>query len=98
MAKKTQEAEGLKKVDFRKVTLLGVDGKGEIADVSRAIGNYLYENTADIAEMDFAKKLYYEGEVELTKERATYIQEMIWQSKTFKAKLKVAIKELLRWD
>lgn len=92
-----EETKEMKTVDFRKVTLRDVEGKCIEADISKWIGNYLYENTADIAEMDFAKKLYYEGEVELTEEKAGFIREAVCQSASMKAKVKVAVTELLTW-
>ena len=59
----------MNKFDFRKVNVqFSFDGDSKIIDISKQLGNLINNNTSDFATSDFAKDIYYKGEVEIPKE------------------------------
>lgn len=91
------------KVDFRKVTVKGIDGEvvknesGEVIffDVSKELGQEIYSNTSIIPLSDLAKKIYYDGEVEISEEYAQSVIEHV-KNAPFKAVFKSGIIELIQ--
>ena len=83
------------KVDFRKVPVQNITGQITDEDMATEFGNYLYNGTADISDMDLAKKIYYDGEVELSDEQANRIIETVNISKAIIAKYKVGLLNIL---
>lgn len=91
------------KVDFRKVTVKGIDGEvvknesGEVIffDVSKELGQEIYSNTSIIPLSDLAKKIYYDGEVEISEEYAQSVIEHV-KNVPFKAVFKSGIIELIQ--
>lgn len=83
------------KIDFRKIPVLQIDGTKELVDLSKPVGNLIFDQTGDISEMDLAKKIYYDGEVDLSSEQLDSIQSIISQTK-IKAYLKVSLLDFLR--
>ena len=83
------------KVDFRKVPVQNITGQITDEDMATEFGNYLYNGTADISDMDLAKKIYYDGEVELSNEQANRIIETVNISKAIIAKYKVGLLNIL---
>ncbi|WP_278719457.1 hypothetical protein [Bacteroides caecimuris] len=85
----------IKKIDFRKISVLKIDGTKEQMDLSKPVGNLIFEQTGDIGEMDLAKKIYYEGEVALQSQQLESIRLIISQAQ-IKAYLKVPLLEALK--
>ena len=83
------------KVNFRKVPVQDIEGQITDEDMATEFGNYLYNGTADISDMDLAKKIYYDGEVELSDEQANRIIETVNMSKAIIAKYKVGLLNIL---
>ncbi|MBD9177961.1 MAG: hypothetical protein EGP82_02095 [Odoribacter splanchnicus] len=77
------------KIDFRKIEVTDIEGKKHPMDLSKALGNLLYENTGDIGEMDLAREIYYKGEVDLPTDIQSIIN--IISAAKIKAFLKVAL-------
>lgn len=86
------------KINFKEVELFDIEGNVSKADVSQAIGNYIHQNTADIGTMELAKRIYMDGEVELSKEQAAEILSMFVAAQGVRAVVKVALQKLLTWQ
>ena len=83
------------KVDFRKVPVQDITGQFTNEDMATEFGNYLYNGTADISDMDLAKKIYYGGDVELSDEQTKRITGLINASNSIVAKYKVGLLNIL---
>lgn len=57
-------------IDFAKIELMDLEGNISYIDLSKVFGNLVFKSTTDVAEFDLAKKIYYEGAVELNKDQA----------------------------
>jgi len=55
-----------KKIDFRKVPVINIDGKMELADISKTLGNLIFSSAKDIDEDTLSKDIYHNGEIDLT--------------------------------
>lgn len=70
-------------------------GKFEKVDVSKPIANEIHTGTADIGVDDIARKIYYEGKVEIPDEMVRrQIVEIIMQSRKI-VSIKKAVEKLL---
>lgn len=84
------------KVNFRAVTVsTDIEGTCKVFDLSKKIGNMIYARTGDIGMLDFAKKIYYKGEVVCTDEQVEQICQIISDSGLI-AVVKVAILDMLK--
>lgn len=88
------------KIDFRKLVVVDLDGNpvtnGEekgFFDISKNLGNQIYSKTADIGELDLAREIYHNGEVEVTEQYASALLNYIRSG--FLAAVQVAICPLL---
>lgn len=84
------------KVDFTKLKVqFEIEGEPISVDVSKTVGNIIYKQTSDIGLSDFARKIYYECEVEIPQQ---YINEiiMIVENCNLIAPVKKAIMDSLR--
>ena len=68
------------KVNLSKVAVKGIDGTAKEIDFSKEIGNAIYNTTKDIGELDLAREIYHNGNVELTKEQAIIVQAIVDQN------------------
>lgn len=84
------------KVNFRTVTIsTGIESECQVFDLSKTVGNMIYARTGDIAMLDFAKKIYYKGEVTCTDEQVEQISQIISASGLI-AVVKVAILDMFK--
>lgn len=83
------------KIDFRKISVLQIDGTKKQMDLSKPVGNLIFEQTGDIGEMDIAKKIYYDGKIDLLPKQLESISLIISQAQ-IKAYLKIALLEALK--
>lgn len=81
------------KVDFRKIQLKDIEGGIVPFDMSKVLGNIIYQKTADLGELELAQNIYKNGEVELTPEQAERIKEYVRDN--FAAIAQVAVNEAL---
>lgn len=64
------------RVDFTRLELKGVDGEplkdengqAVTVDISKTLGNYIYNETRDLGELELAQMVYKSGDLELTAE------------------------------
>lgn len=83
------------KVDFRKVIVsTGIENKDQVFDLSKVVGNMIYTKTGDIGMLDFARDIYYNGEVACSDEQIEQICNIVSGSDLI-AVVKVAILEML---
>ena len=54
------------KINFRDIKTLDIEGKEQTLDISKELGNTIYSETMDIGEVELARRIYLEGELELS--------------------------------
>ena len=57
------------KIDFRKIQVKDIEGKENSLDISKMLGNAIYQKTSDLGELELAQNIYKNGEVELSPEQ-----------------------------
>lgn len=62
------------KINFKKITVTDIDGNNSIVDVSKELGNAIYNHTQDIGELDFAREIYHKGEIDLSIEQIAIVR------------------------
>ncbi len=60
--------ETKKIIDFRNIEIKDLEGKIVKFDPSKLFGNYIYKSTGDLGVFEVARKIYNDGQVELTQE------------------------------
>ena len=46
------------KIDFRKIEVTDIEGNKSTFDISKELGNTIYQKTADLGELELAKRIY----------------------------------------
>jgi hypothetical protein len=69
----------MKKVDFRKIEIEGINGEKESVDLSKIIGNGLYSQGKTLEVVELARSIWKDGEVELKEEDVKILEEQIPQ-------------------
>ena len=62
------------KIDFRKIEVTDIEGNKSTFDISKELGNTIYQKTADLGELELAQRIYKNGEVELSSDEAERIK------------------------
>ena len=83
------------KIDFRKIQVKDIEGNNTVEpfDISKVLGNTIYQKTADLGELELAQNIYKNGEVELSPEQAERIKEYV--KTNFVAIVQAAVNEAL---
>lgn len=81
------------KIDFRKIQVKDIEGTIITFDISKVLGNTIYQKTADLGELELAQNIYKNGEVELAPEQAERIKEYVRTN--FVAVVQIAVNEIL---
>lgn len=81
------------KIDFRKIEVKDIEGKENSLDISKMLGNAIYQRTSDLGELELAQNIYKNGEVELSPEQAEQIKGYV--KTNFVAFVQVAVNEAL---
>lgn len=81
------------RVDFRKIEVINIEGNNSTIDISKMLGNAIYQKTSDLGELDLAQSIYKHGEVELTSEQAESIKSYVKAS--FVAFVQIAVNAIL---
>ena len=80
------------KINFRRIKVkTAIDGEIKEFDVAKTVGNAIYCNTPDLGELEFAQRIYKEGEIEIDQQRADIIRAYIPLPTTIPAAIKVAV-------
>ena len=82
------------KIDFRKIEVKDIEGKENSLDISKMLGNAIYQKTSDLGELELAQNIYKNGEVELSPEQAEQIKR-VCRKTNFVAFVQVAVNEAL---
>ena len=78
------------KIDFRKIEVTDIEGNKSTFDISKELGNTIYQKTADL---ELAQRIYKNGEVELSTDEAERIKEYVRTN--FVAVVQIAVNEAL---
>lgn len=81
------------KIDFRNIQVKDIEGTIIPFDLSKELGNTIYQQTADLGELELAQNIYKNGEVELSTEQAERIKEYV--KTNFVAVVQIAVNEAL---
>lgn len=81
------------KIDFRTIQVKDIEGNNSTFDISKMLGNAIYQKTADLGELELAQQIYKNGLVELSPEEAERIKEYV--KSNFVAVVQVAVNEAL---
>lgn len=81
------------KIDFRTIQVKDIEGNNSTFDISKMLGNAIYQKTADLGELELAQQIYKNGIVELSPEEAERIKEYV--KSNFVAVVQVAVNEAL---
>lgn len=64
-----------RKINFRQIAIMNVEGKEQKVDISQLLGNQLYMEGANIEECELGKRIYFaKEEVELTEAEAEILR------------------------
>lgn len=61
------------KIDFRNIKVKNIEGNNSTLDVSKELGNAIYGKTADIGELELARDIYKNGEIDVEATTAAII-------------------------
>ncbi|WP_196213008.1 hypothetical protein [Bacteroides cellulosilyticus] len=61
------------KIDFRNIKVKDIEGNNSTLDVSKELGNAIYGKTADIGELELARDIYKNGEIDVEATTAAII-------------------------
>lgn len=67
------------KVDFRKIEIESITGEKEVVDLSKVLGNALYQQGKTLEVVELARSIWKDGEVEITDEDKKILEEQIPQ-------------------
>lgn len=81
-------------IDFRKIEVENIEGKKSTVDMSKELGNTIYQHTTDLGELEFAQEIYKKGEVEVDPEKAEMIKKYMELGQFF-AYIKKSVLEIL---
>lgn len=81
------------KIDFRKIEVTDIEGNKSTIDVSKVLGNVIYQKTADLGELELAQNIYKNGEVELSPEQVKSVKK--YTSTCFVAYVQMAVNKVL---
>lgn len=81
------------KINFRKIKTQDIEGKEKVLDISKDLGNTIYLETQDIGELELARKIYLEGEIDLSEGEFEIVKSFL--EKYYKAFIKEAIYKII---
>ncbi|WP_071146158.1 hypothetical protein [Bacteroides ihuae] len=65
------------KIDFRKIEVKNIEGKKSTVDISKELGNQIYQKTSDLGELELARTIYKDGEIEVDAGHAAILNRYI---------------------
>jgi len=81
------------KINFRDFKTMDIEGKEQALDISKELGNTIYRETMDIGEVELARKIYLEGEVELSEGEVEIVK--MFMERFFKGFIKEAFYKII---
>lgn len=82
------------KIDFKNIAVTTLDGQKQPFDISKELGNAIYARTTDLGELELAREIYKNGEVELSGEQVETVKKYLRECGFF-AFVQEAVNELL---
>lgn len=69
------KVEEIKSVDFTHIEIEGISGDKQALpkDYYKGLANMIYNQTKDLGEVEFARKLYKHGQIEITKKESEMV-------------------------
>ena len=64
-------------MNFKELKAKDIEGNEVTFDISKELGNGIYNSTTDIGELELARKIYLEKEVELSDEEKEIIKKYL---------------------
>lgn len=65
------------KVNFKNIQVKDIEGNNSTVDIAKMLGNVIYQKTADLGELELAREIYKNGEVELTQEQVECVKSCV---------------------
>lgn len=65
------------KIDFRKIEVKDIEGTNSTLDISKELGNDIYKKTGDLGELELARDIYKNGEVDVDAQQATVLSKYV---------------------
>jgi len=81
------------KINFRDFKTMDIEGKEQVLDISKELGNAIYRETMDIGEVELARKIYLEGELELSEGEVEIVKSFM--ERFFKGFIKEAFYKII---
>ena len=81
------------KIDFRKIEVTDIEGNKSTFDISKELGNTIYQKTADLGELELAQRIYKNCAREMSSDEAEPINEYLRTN--FGAGVQIAVNEAL---
>jgi len=66
-----------KNINFKEITVMDIEGNKCQVDISKELGNMIYQKTVDLGELELAQKIYREGIVEINQDVAEMINKYV---------------------
>lgn len=82
-----------KKVDFNNIEVETLNGEKKVFKIAEELGNAIFAKTQDLGELELAREIYKNGEVEVTEQQAQMLNDYI--KKVFLAFIQVSICPIL---
>ena len=80
-------------IDFREIQVRDIERNNSTIDISKILGNVIYQKTTDLGELELAQNIYKNGEIEVSKDQAECIRKYV--STNFVAYVQLPVNELL---
>lgn len=71
------------KIDFRKIEVVNLEGERTYIDVSKLLGNSIFNNTPDLDEFHLSEDIHKNGEADITPEQAESLKKYVSFSPAF---------------
>lgn len=81
------------KINFKNFKTMDIEGKEQVLDISKELGNTIYRETMDIGEVELARRIYLEGELELSEGEVEIIK--TFMERFFKGFIKEAFYKII---
>lgn len=81
------------KIDFRRIQVKDIEGNNSTVDISKMLGNAIYQKTADLGELELAQQIYKNGEVDLASGQTECVRNCV--KTAFVAFVQLAVNEML---
>jgi hypothetical protein len=65
------------KIDFRKIKVVNIEGVKSFVDISKELGNQVYQKTSDLGELELARSIYKDGDIEVDAGQAAILNRYI---------------------